>query len=318
MDGVKRLDIKLGFSCNNNCLSCPQAHRKHLGDLSLEEIKRQLKEGHEEGANEAVLTGGEPTVREDILDIVAYARDIGYEHIQLQTNGRMLYYRPFVKRLVRAGITEFAPAIHGHTAKIHDYLTRSPGAFDQAVQGVRNLKDEGQYVLMNSVITKLNYRNLEGLVEMFASLGADQSQLAFIHAVGNAQENFDLLVPKKSEVMPYIHRTLDAGTDGRMTMMVEAYPYCFMKGYERFCSELYMPRADIRDAEGVLRDFDNVRKEAGKVKFPQCKECRFDPICEGPWKEYPERFGSKEFVPVPGKKVRSKEDILGKVRTESE
>ncbi len=307
---IKRLDLKLGFSCNNNCLSCPQAHRRHLGDLSTEQVKKLLEEGRANDANEVVFTGGEPTVRRDILEIIAYAKKLGYEFIQLQTNGRMLYYKEFCKKLIAAGVTEFAPAIHGPNAEIHDYLVQAPGAFKQAVQGVRNLKELGQYVIMNSVINKINYRYLPQTAKLFVDLKVDQYQFAFIHCVGNAWKNIDLLCPRKSDVMPYVHKALDIGIRAGIRVMVEAYPFCFMKGYERYCSELYMPPAEVRDAEGVIEDFDKVRKETGKVKGPRCKECRYYYICEGPWKEYPQKYGWDEFKPVPGPKVKSPEEVL--------
>jgi MoaA/NifB/PqqE/SkfB family radical SAM enzyme len=312
MPTEKRFDLKLGFSCNNNCLSCPQAHRKHLGDLSFDEVKNLLNFGVQEGADEVVLTGGEPSIRKDILEIVSHARFLGYRNIQLQTNGRMLYYQPFVRQLISAGVTEFGPALHGHSPEIHDYVTSSPGAFNQVIAGIRNLKKLDQFVLMNSVINKLNYRHLGELVKLFLDLKVDQSQLAFIHPVGNAWENFDMLVPKKSEVMPFVHQALDVGREAGLAMMIEAYPYCFMSGYEKHCSELYMPETDIMDREGLIKDFKHVRTEAGKKKFPQCRECRFDLICEGPWKEYPERYGSDEFTPVPGPIAKPSDIVDGK------
>jgi hypothetical protein len=71
-----------------------------------------------------------------------------------------------------------------------------------------------------------------------------------------------------------------------------------------------MPPSDIIDSRSLTRDFDKIRRSQGKVKFPQCRRCRFDKVCEGPWKEYPERFGSDEFVPVPGKKVKDQCQII--------
>ncbi|MEM4662728.1 MAG: radical SAM protein [Candidatus Diapherotrites archaeon] len=308
---IKRLDLKLGFKCNNNCLSCPQAHRRGLGDLSTAEVKKLLEKGREHGANEVVLTGGEPTVRPDILEIISYAKDLGYEFIQLQTNARMLYYKEFCKKLIKAGITDFAPAVHGPNAEVHDYLVQSPGAFGQAIKGIKNLKELGQYVIMNSVINKINYKLLPETAKLFVDLNVDQYQFAFIHCVGNAKKNIDTLLPKKSEVMPYLHKALDIGINAGIKVMVEAYPYCFMRGYEKYCSELYMPPAEIMDAEGIVEDFDKLRRETGKLKGPRCKECRYDLICEGPWKEYPEKFGWDEFVPVDGPKIKNPGEILG-------
>ena len=306
---VERLDLKVGFKCNNNCIFCAQAHRRYLGDQTTEKLKQDLQAAYDEGIREVVFTGGEPTIRPDIFELVLFARDLGYELIQIQTNGRMLSYKKFCEKLIAAGATEFSPAIHGHIPEIHDAQTRSPGSFKQTVQGVKNLRDLDQYILGNSVITKFNYRYLPELAQLWIDLGADQFQLAFVHAVGNAQKYFDQVVPKKSLVAPFVHKAIDIAEKHGMRMMVEAFPFCFMKGYEKYCSELYIPKAEVRDAEGVV-DFDAWKKETGKRKFPQCKDCKFDLICEGPWREYPERFGSSEFIPVKGKKITSRESLL--------
>ena len=308
---VQRLDLKLGFACNNNCLSCPQAHRRHLGDLSTAQAKELILAGLRDGAWELVLTGGEPTVRNDFLELTQFARQKGYKRVQLQSNGRMLSYKSFAKQAVEAGVTDFCVGLHSDKAEVHDSLTRSPGSFEQAVLGIKNLVGLKQRVTINSVIHKLDFERLPMRAELAVNLGINQFQLAFIHCVGNAKQNIDLLLPKKSEVKPFVHKALDIALAAGLKAMVEAYPYCFMEGYEKYCSELYMPRSEIRDAEGVIEDFDFVRKNSGKSKHLKCGECRFDLVCEGPWKEYIEKFGWSEFVPVKGRKVLSPRDLLG-------
>ncbi len=307
---MKRLDLKVGFSCNNNCRFCVQAHKRHLGDRTTEELKKEMDKGRETGCEGIVFTGGEPSIRKDIIELMKYARDAGYKVIQLQSNGRMFSYKEFVRKLIRAGANEFSPALHGHTPEIHDYLTRSHGAFNQVVQGIRNLRELDQYILTNSVVNKVNYKYLPELAKLLVSLKVDQFQLAFIHAVGNAWENFDSMVPRKSLVRPYMHRALDVGIEAGVGVMVEAYPFCFMQGYEKYCAERFMPSTEIRYPDLYVEDFERDRKKSGKEKFPQCKLCKFDLICEGPWKEYPEKFGSSEFKPVKGRKIKSVEEII--------
>ncbi|NIO20596.1 MAG: radical SAM protein [Candidatus Aenigmarchaeota archaeon] len=307
---MKRLDLKVGFSCNNNCRFCVQAHKRELGDRTTEELKKEMDKGIKTGCEGIVFTGGEPTIRKDIIELVKYAKDAGYRIIQLQSNGRMFSYKDFVKKLIEAGANEFSPALHGHTSEIHDYLTRSPGAFDQVIQGIKNLRELNQYILMNSVINKVNYKYLPNLARLFVSLKVAQFQLAFIHAIGNARKNFDSMVPKKSLVKPYIQRALDIGIGGGVDLMVEAYPFCFMQGYEKYCAERFMPSTEIRYPDLFVEDFERDRKKSGKKKFPQCKKCRYDLICEGPWKEYPEKFGDSEFKPVEGRKIKSVKEII--------
>jgi len=300
----KKLDLKVGFSCNNNCIFCAQAHKRNLGDKTTEQLKKDLEEGIIDGCNQVVFTGGEPTIRKDIFELVKYASDLGYHDIQIQTNGRMLSYMKFAKQMVKAGATEFSPALHGHTAKIHEIQTRAPGSFNQTVQAIKNLVELDQYVLTNSVVTKFNYRYLPELVQLLINLDVDQLQLAFVHPCGNAGKNFDKVVPKKSDVEPFIHKALDIGKSSGKLMMVEAFPFCFMKGYEKYCSERFMPPGEVIDIGMAIKNFDKWRKEKGKAKSEKCKKCKYNLICEGPWKEYIEHYGWDEFKPVPGKMVK--------------
>jgi hypothetical protein len=84
--------------------------------------------------------------------------------------------------------------------------------------------------------------------------------------------------------------------------MAEAMPFCMMKGYERYVSEFHIQKPRSRNTTFTIDDYDKVRKEELKSKFPQCKDCRYDLICEGPWKEYP-KTGQQGIQPVLEKKL---------------
>ena len=63
--------------------------------------------------------------------------------------------------------------------------------------------------------------------------------------------------------------------------------------------EKAIPDTEVRGVEYQNTDDSGFqRQNFSKMKFVQCSRCRYDPICEGPWKEYPEKRGNKEFVPV--------------------
>ncbi len=307
---VKRLDLKVGFACNNNCRFCVVSNKREKGNKTTEEIKTDLKNSRDCGVSGVVFTGGEVTIRKDILELVSYAKDIGYETIQLQTNGRMLAYKTFCKKTISAGANQFCIALHGHIPELHDFLTRSPGAFNQVVQSIKNLKALGQFVTTNTVITKPNYKFLPEITRILLKYKVPQFQLAFVHADGNAWKNFDMIVPLKTLVRPYIYKSIDLASKTKTVAMVEAYPFCFMKGYERYCSERFIPPTEVKDVDYSIPNFDETRKNDGKCKGPQCKECRYDLICEGPWKEYPQKRGWNEFIPVPGQKIRSYNELV--------
>ena len=294
MEENKRVDIKLGFLCNNNCRFCVQAHKKRFGNRTTEEIKKDLREARKT-CIDVVFTGGEPTIRKDILELVSYAKKLGFRTIQIQTNGRMLAYKKFCKAIIKAGANEFSPALHGYCAEQHDFLTRGKGSFEQTVQGIRNLKELNQVVITNTVVCKPNYRNLPEIAKLLVKLKVNQFQFAFVHPVGNAYKYYDSIVPVMSLAAPYIKKGLQIGIDAGISVMAEAMPYCMMKGYEDYISEKFIPETEIFDLNMVIEDYKERRIKEGKAKFPQCKLCKYNAICEGPWKEYPEKFRNKEF-----------------------
>lgn len=294
---MKKADIKIGFLCNNNCQFCVQGdEKKKFGNKSTNEIKNILKEAKKD-CEIVVFTGGEPTIREDLVKLVRYAKKLGFETIQIQSNGRMFAYKKFCKDLINAGANEFALALHGHISQLHNWLTQS-NSFNQTIAGIRNLKKLKQRVIMNTVITKPNYRNLPEIAKLLVSLDINQFQFAFVHALGSAAKNFNSVVPRISLVTPYLKKALDIGKHFNKKAMTEAISYCFLEGYEDCISENIMPKMKIFDLDFVIPDFTQARITGGKDKGPNCKKCKYFKICEGPWKEYPEKFGWDEFKPI--------------------
>lgn len=295
---MKRVDVKTNFNCNNHCRFCVQGNKRDLfAAKTTEEIKRILSEAR--GGHDAVtFTGGEITIRKDILDIIRWARQLDYKIIQMQSNGRMFCYEKFCDEIIAAGANQFSPALHGHTEKLHDFLTCAKGSFIQTVTGIKNLKQRKQEIIVNCVVTKPNYRHLPQIAKLLVSLQVDQFQFAFVHAGGRAGENFDSIVPRKTLAVPYIKKGLDIGIKANIRVMTEAVPYCFMQGYEKYIAEKYIPDTKIYDADMVIENFTQSRQQQGKAKGPRCPECKYCGVCEGPWKEYPEHFGWEEFIPL--------------------
>lgn len=206
-----RVDLKLGFSCNNRCRFCVQGNKRdELGDLNTAELRERLRDARSH-ADSIVFTGGEVTLRKDLVELVAYAKELGFDTIQIQTNGRMFAYRKNCEELIAAGANEFSPALHGHTAELHDYLTRAKGSFAQTSRGIHNLRQLDQPVITNSVITRSNYRHLPALARLLLKLGVDQYQFAFVHPLGTAQQRFHSVVPRLTLVAQHVAHGLDLG-----------------------------------------------------------------------------------------------------------
>ncbi len=296
---MRRLDLKIGFGCNNFCDFCAQgSKRERKGGKSPAAIKAALARARKEGASAVVFTGGEPTLHPGLPAAARLARRLGYESVQVQTNGRRLAFYDYCLELKKAGVTEVSPSLHGSTPALHEGLTRAPGGFAEVVRGILNCKKAGFYVLTNSVVTTKNYKDLPALARLLVHLGADQFQLAFVHLVGAAWENRTWLTPRKTDALPYIKKALDVGRAAGVPCYTEAVPFCLMKGYEDCVAERIIPEGPVSDADLYIESYGDYRRGEGKVKRAECRRCSWFRTCEGPWREYPELYGWSEFKPV--------------------
>lgn len=297
---MKRIDIKINFQCNNHCIFCIQDNKREIylnkSDEEVKSILRKMAKSHQK----VLFTGGEPTLMKELIDWVKYAKKLGYG-VQIQTNGRFFAYKDYCRALIQAGINEFVPSLHGSNAKIHDCLTRVPGSFKQTVRGIRNLKSLGQYVMTNSVINKLNYKDLPNLAKLLVNLKVHQFQFAFMHinlTIAHNQKLIKEIVPRYLEVEPYVKKGLQIGINAGVKVRTEAIPYCFMKNYEKYIAEKNIPDGAVYGATWSVKNYAKYRKTKDKAKGPNCPKCKYYKICEGPWKDYPQIFGWSEFKPI--------------------
>lgn len=293
---MERLDIKVSFKCNNRCKFCVQGDkRQRYGDRSADEI-RDILRSFSSNYEEVVFTGGESAIRPDIIELVSFAKGAGYK-VQIQSNGRMFAYKDFCRRIIDAGADTFSISIHGHNARIHDYLTGARGSFQQSSRGISNLLSLARPAFTNTVITKVNYKFLPEIAKFLVKLGVYQYQFAYPHIVGSALINKNRIVERKSKIMPFVLKGLDVGIRLKKRPRTEAIPYCFLIEYKNCIAESNIPETKVFDTE-LTESFSRWRKEDGKIKGPRCRECKYFSCCEGPWREYPQIFGWDEFTPV--------------------
>ncbi|MDQ7825549.1 MAG: radical SAM protein [Candidatus Eremiobacteraeota bacterium] len=309
---AKKVDLKVGYSCNNNCIHCVVADNRALcqargieENLSTSSLLAELADSRQSGCGSVVFTGGEPTLRNDLPYLVHSALSLGYA-VDIQTNGRALACWRYARALCERAPLSFCVALHGSTAVVHDAVTSVTGSFFETVAGLRNLVRLGQGVAGKVVISKVNYRSLAGLCRFYAELGVTDITLAFPHALGNAGRFFDEVVPLYSETTAPLKEALETCRALGVTARTEAYPLCFLEGYESHAVELhfYDEETELRQLghEHPVIDWTRARRE-NKMKFPACLSCRYDLICEGPWREYPAMRGCGEFHAVHGIKV---------------
>ena len=301
---IERLVLFMNYSCNNNCVFCINGERDRAIYKKTNILKQDMLEGKKKGATYLELIGGEVTIRGDILELVSFAKSIGFKTISITTNGRMMAYPDFAEKIVAAGMTDVVFSLHGPTAKVHDALTRSVGSFDQLMKGLENVKKLGlKSIGTNTTIVKQNFKLLPKIGELIYVLGIRNAEFIFVDPnIGGARKDFKKLVPTISSISPYVKKCLDLGSNGKSKHWHIRYmPLCNFSNYLNQISEVD-ERENFNTAH-VAPDFKNnsvetSRAEAGKIKIATCKKCDLNDICEGVWKEYAKNVGTEELIAV--------------------
>ena len=198
--------VRSGLGCNNACRFCCQATARGPDtDRSAADVLAEVRDLDVEG-RVVIFSGGEVTLRRELAEWVEVAKEGGAETVVVQTNGRMLSYRKLARRLVSAGVDLFAVALHGHKADLHDWLTRVDGSFEQAILGMRHVQSCGGVVVVNTVVTRSNFRHLPDMAKMLPSWGAVGIRFLWPRVEGDAIAQAPALIPHRDMVAPYLEQ----------------------------------------------------------------------------------------------------------------
>ncbi len=133
------------------------------------------------------FTGGEPTLRSDLEELVAAATKIGLR-TNLITNGTLLGDGGRAEGLRAAGLVSAQVSLEGPDAEVHDGLTGVAGSFERTLAGLRALRQAGVHTHTNTTINALNADHLEGLVRLVADLGIARMSANMVIPAGSAAD----------------------------------------------------------------------------------------------------------------------------------
>jgi heme b synthase len=142
----------------------------YKGELSTEEAFKLIDNIASFSNPIIILTGGEPLFRQDIFDIARYARKKGLR-VVIGTNATLID-KETARKLKEAGIPRISVSIDFPDPEKHDRFRGVPGAFEQAMKGIKIAQEAGIEIQINSTITKLNVAYLDGLLALAERIGA--------------------------------------------------------------------------------------------------------------------------------------------------
>jgi radical SAM protein with 4Fe4S-binding SPASM domain len=165
-----RMDLALTYRCQNDCPHCYVERPKDFPEMSTEQWKRVIDRCWEQGIPHLTFTGGEATLRPDLVELIQYAEDLGII-TGLQTNGRKLRDRAYLDRLLLAGLDHIQITLESHDPAIHDQMVGVQGAWQETVDGIKTVVDADVYMMTNTTMTTANVGGIEETIAFAASLG---------------------------------------------------------------------------------------------------------------------------------------------------
>lgn len=269
-----RIILSVSGLCNNKCLFCCASSDRSM--RSLAQIKSELDAAREKDCDEVVLTGGEPTIYPDIIEVVSYAKSIGFKSIKTVTNGRMFFYRDFTDEIINAGLNEIIFSIHGPAPEVHDLHTGSPGSFSQLIKGIKNVSSHKNVIIStNTTITKMNYKYLPSTIQLMINLGIRSNvNIIGLWLFNRAIENRNRVMPDYSEVRPYLAEAIQLCVKNNVSFFIVRFPPEYMEGYETYIPVYHLLPHDISPFNIHFRDAPQV-----DCKGIGCTYCELKAYC---------------------------------------
>ena len=165
-----RMDLAVTYRCNNDCAHCYNARARSFPEMDTDQWKQVLDKVWELGIPHIVFTGGEPTLRNDLPELIAHAERNG-QITGLNTNARRLSDARFLEALVEAGLDHVQITVESSDEDIHDEMVGCKGAFPQTIAGLKNALASPLFVMTNTTMLQTNVKTIPDTLDFLAELG---------------------------------------------------------------------------------------------------------------------------------------------------
>ncbi|HTM36433.1 MAG TPA: radical SAM protein [Terriglobales bacterium] len=160
--------VDITYRCNERCQHCYLDH-EDAGEMSTDEVKDGLRQLAQAGAFFLTISGGEPLLRRDCLEILAYARKLSF-NVKLKTNG-LLIGEQQAAQLCELGIEQVQISVYSHRSSVHDSITKIRGSWLRTLEAIRRLKSQGLRVTIANVLMKENIQDYAEVQALARELG---------------------------------------------------------------------------------------------------------------------------------------------------
>jgi radical SAM protein with 4Fe4S-binding SPASM domain len=301
-----RMDLALTFNCQNNCVHCYAGGPHQTGELSTAQWKEVIDRLHKIGVFIVTFTGGEPTLREDLPELLLYAQNSGIVS-GLITNGRRLKDEAYVETLEKAGLDFVQVTLESHKANIHDLMTATKGSWKETVAGIKNVVPTHIYTTTNTTLSKYNAAEFLDTMDFLKKLGVAAfgcNSLIYSGKASAIGKEFALPLDTLNELLPKIRDK--ASMLGLKFLWYTPTQYCRFDPVKlglgvKSCTAANInmcigPNGEVYPCQSYFESLGNVLKDdwqkiwnsqlATRIRSreyvePKCKDCPQLKICGG-------------------------------------
>ncbi len=301
-----RMDLALTFTCQNNCVHCYAGGPHKTDELTTEQWKRVIDRLHDIGVFIITFTGGEPTLREDLPDLLQYTQNKGIV-TGLVTNGRRLKDKNYVRTLEKVGLDFVQVTLESHRSEVHDLMTGNKGSWKETVAGIKNVIPTRIYATTNTTLSKHNAGDFLETVNFIKQLGVAGFGCNSLIYSGKAQEigdKFAVSIETLKKLLPQVHEK--ANQLGLKFQWYTPTQYCLFDPVSlglgvKACTASMVnmcvgPNGDVYPCQSYFESLGNILKDdwheiwnnplavsIRKREYvePKCKDCPQLQICGG-------------------------------------
>ncbi|OQY30393.1 MAG: hypothetical protein B6244_00625 [Candidatus Cloacimonetes bacterium 4572_55] len=319
-------EIAITYRCNLRCRFCyagcncsanPTGSDQEMTAAQIQMVLDKIF--HQAKTPSVSFTGGEPTLRPELPELIGYAKKLGMR-VNLITNGVRID-RDLAQHYADCGLDSAQVSLEGISADTHEAGVGVTGVYSRTIEAVGHLKAAGIHAHTNLTITRLNLPEVDafpGFVKR--ELGGDRFSMNLIIPTGSAAINDDLIV-SYSEIRGYLERIIDRSEQENVEFMwYSPMPMCMFNSIlhglgNKGCSACdglisvgangdVLPCASFDDPVGnLLRlDFREIwqsapakRYRAKALAHPICQKCEDFYICNGACPLYWRQIGYDEL-----------------------
>ncbi|MBD3359219.1 MAG: radical SAM protein [Candidatus Buchananbacteria bacterium] len=276
--------LRLSYACNNNCLFCldKEAQSNNEQFVSEKDLQSEIKQALKEGYRKIILSGGEPTIHPRFLHLVKFCQNLGFERIQIITNGRMLAYRKFARQTLISGVNEVTFSLHGLDAQTHDYLVGVEGAYDQLIQGLHNIRASNCIINIDIVLNKKNIKQVHEIIDFFSkNYSIYEYDLLHLIPFGNAFKNLsNLVLSYKDYQQKSWQKVLTlAKNDKRYFIWTNRLPAQYLEDHEALIQDPHKLSDELKGRRHMFENYLQNNKELACKDGQRCAFCFLHDFC---------------------------------------